>query len=168
MNTGQVMLSIAAFAFLGTVLINFNHLVLANNEDMTNSHDVIIASTIASTYLDASQALAFDDVSTSTPVYDPSQFTPPNNLGPDDGETDPSTFDDFDDFNGYTAYDTAEGTNGVFRSDFTVSYVDPENINYRTVQTYLKRLDVKTWRVDIPATTDTIRMFTTMAYFKFN
>ncbi len=168
MNTGQVLMSVAAFAFLGTVLVNFNNLVLANNEDMSNSHDVIIATSISATYLDVAQGLNFDEVAVGQPINSPSDLTDPNSLGPDAGETDVSLFDDFDDFNGYSITQPAEGNNGTFRSDFTVTYVDPDNINFATVQTYLKRLDVKTWRVDIPVTTDTVRMFTTMAYYKYN
>jgi hypothetical protein len=113
------------------------------------------------------QSMNYDEKSIEDPIYDPSGFTDPNNLGPD-GEVDISGFDDFDDFNGYSVTEQAEGNNGIFRSDFTVSYVDPEDINYRSVQTYLKRLDIKTWRVDVAVTRDTVRMFTTMAYFKFN
>lgn len=165
MNTGQVILSIAAFAFLGTVLVNFNNLVLANNEDIANSHDVIIATSISATFLDAAQGLNFDENTVDQPVSSPSDLTDPNGLGPDPGETDMSYFDDF---NGYSVMQQADGNNGTYRSDFVVSYVDPENINNRTVQTFIKRLDVKTWRVDIPVTTDTVRMFTTMAYYKFN
>ena len=168
MNSGQVMLSIAAFMFLGTVLINFNHLVLASTEDMSNSHDLIIATTIASTWVDEAQSLAFDQTTVDSPAYDPAKLTDPNSLGTDGGETDYTTFNDFDDFEGYSITQQADGNNGLFRSDFTVSYVDPEDINFRSVQTFMKRLDVKTWRVDIPVTTDTVRMFTTMAYFKFN
>jgi len=168
MNTGQVMISIAAFAFLGTVLVNFNNLILANNEDMSNSHDVIIATSIAATYIDAAQGLNFDENTVGQPVSTPSQLTDPNALGPDPGEIDISQFNDFDDFNGYSVTQAAEGNNGTFRCDFVVTYVDPENINRPTVQTFLKRLDIKTWRVDIPVTTDTVRMFTTMAYFNFN
>ena len=166
MNTGQVMLSIAAFMFLGTVLVNFNHLVVVNNEDLSDNHDLIVAATIASTYLDAAQAMNFDEKAIEDPISNPTDLTDPNDLGPD-GEIDIPGFDDFDDFNGYSVTQPAEGNNGLFRSDFTVSYVDPEDINYRSVQTFLKRLDVKTWRVDVP-TTDTVHMFTTMAYFKFN
>jgi len=168
MNSGQVMLSIAAFMFLGTVLINFNHLVLASNEDMSNSHDLIIATTITSTWLDEAQSLAFDQTTIDSPCYDPATLTPPLLLGPDAGETDYTTFNDFDDFDGYSITQAADGNNGMFESDFTVTYVDPENINRATVQTFIKRLDIKTWRVDIPVTTDTVKMFTTMAYFKFN
>lgn len=168
MNTGQVLLSIIAFAFLGTVLVNFNHLVLASNEDMSNSHDVILGTTIAATYLDEAQSLAFDQVAINTPIYDPNSCTPPENLGPDSGEAAPPEFDDFDDYNGYVAIDTAQGNNGVFESDFTVSYVDPENINFRSMPTFMKRLDIKTWRIDIPFTVDTVNMFTTMAYFRWN
>jgi len=168
MNTGQVMLSIAAFTFLGTVLVNFNNLILANNEDLTNSHDVIIGTTISASYLDDAMGLNFDENTVGQAVTNPMDLTDPNALGPDPGETDLTTFDDFDDFNGYSITAPADGNNGTFRSDFTVTYVDPENINRPTVQTFLKRLDVKTWRVDIPVTTDTVRMFTTMAYYNFN
>ena len=168
MNTGQVLLSIAAFMFLGTVLVNFNHLVLANNEDMSDSHDLILASEIAQTYLEAAQATNYDKASVEDPVDDVTQFTDPNDLGPDGNETEVSDFNDFDDFNGVVAVDTAEGTNGVFQTDFTVTYVDPEDINYRSVQTFMKRLDLKTYRIDVPNARDTVHMFTTMAYFKFN
>ena len=168
MNTGQVLLSILAFAFLGTVLVNFNHLVLASNEDMSNNHDVIVGTTIAATYLDEAQSLAFDQASINNPIYDPSVLTPPNNLGPDSGEVVPEEFDDFDDYSGYSAIDTAAGNNGVFESDFTVSYVDPENINFRSMPTFMKRLDIKTWRIDVPFTVDTVTMFSTMAYFRWN
>ena len=167
MNTGQVILSIGAFMFLGTVLVNFNHLVVVNNEDLSDNHDLIIAASIATTYLDAAQAMNFDENAIEQPINDPKDLTEPNDLGPD-GEADIAGFDDFDDFNGYSVTQQAEGNNGVFRSDFTVTYVDPEDINYKSVQTFLKRLDIKTWRVDVPATKDTVRMFTTMAYFKFN
>jgi hypothetical protein len=168
MNTGQVLMSVAAFVFLGTVLVNFNNLIVANNDDMSNSHDVIVGSSISATYLDMAQGLNYDELTVGQPVNDPSQFTSPYSLGPDPGEVDISQFDDFDDFNGYSITQPAEGNNGVFRSDFTVTYVDPDNINSVTTPTYLKRLDVKTWRVDVPFTTDTVRMFTTMAYYKYN
>jgi len=168
MNSGQVVLSIAAFMFLGTVLVNFNRLVLASNEDISSSRDLITATTIASTWIDEAQSLAFDQTTINSPVYDPATLTDPNCLGPDAGETDYTTFNDFDDFNGYSITQQSEGNNGLFESDFTVTYVDPENINFHSVQTFMKRLDIKTWRVDVPVTTDTVRMFTTMAYFKFN
>ena len=168
MNSGQVMLSIAAFMFLGTVLINFNHLVLASNEDMLNSHDLIIATTIASTWVDEAQSLAFDQTTIDSPADNPATLTDPTDLGPDGGETDYTQFNDFDDFDGYSITQQADGNNGMFRSDFTVTYVDPENINFQSVQTFMKRLYIKTWRVDFPVTTDTVGIFTTMAYFKFN
>jgi hypothetical protein len=167
MNTGQVMISVAAFAFLGTVLINFNNLILANNQDMSNSHDLILATSISATYLEAAQAMNFDENTTDQPANSLADLTPANDLGPD-GEIGISNFDDFDDFDGYSITQEAKGNNGTYRSDFTVSYIDPDNINFRSMPTYLKRLDVKTWRIDIPVTTDTVRMFTTMAYFKFN
>jgi hypothetical protein len=167
MNTGQVMLSIMAFAFLATVLVNFQNLVADNSDQMTDSHDIIIATSLASSYLETAQSMNFDEKTIDAPVDDPGGLTAPDHLGPD-GEITMDGFDDFDDFNGFTKVDSAGANNGIFRSDFTVCYCDPEDINTIWSQTFLKRMDIKTWRIDRPITYDTVRVFTTMGYFRFN
>ncbi len=167
MNTGQVLLSIMAFVFLSTVVVNFHSLVADNTLQMTDSHDVIIATSLASSYLESAQAMNFDEKTISTPVDDAGGFTEPSKLGPD-GELTMEGFDDIDDFNGYVRIDSAGANNGVFESVFQVCYVDPEDINTQTSQTFLKRIDVKTWRIDRPVTYDTVTVFATMGYFRFN
>jgi hypothetical protein len=167
MNTGQVLLSILAFVFLSTVMVNFHSLVADNTDQMTDSHDVIIATSISSSYLETAQAMNFDEKSIDTPVNDPGGLTEPGKLGPDK-ELNIAGFDDFDDFNGLDTTVDAGAGNGVYRSVFQVCYVDPEDINTVASQTFLKRLDIKTWRADRPVTTDTVCVFTTMGYFRFN
>jgi hypothetical protein len=167
MNTGQVMLSIFAFAFLATVLVNFQSLVADNSDQMTDSHDIIIATSISSSYLETAQSMNFDEKTIDSPVDDPGGLTDPGKLGPE-GELTIDGFDDFDDFNDFSITADAGGGNGVYQSEFQVCYVDPEDINTVTSQTFLKRLDIKTWRIDRPVTFDTVRVFTTMGYFRFN
>jgi hypothetical protein len=167
MNTGQVLLSIMAFVFLSTVVVNFHNLVADNTDQMTDSHDVIIATSLASTYLESAQSMNFDEKTIDAPVDDPGGLTEPAKLGPE-GELTMEGFDDFDDFNGYVRIDSAGANNGVYKSEFQVCYVDPEDINTQSSQTFLKRMDIKTWRIDRPVTYDTVEVFATMGYFRFN
>jgi hypothetical protein len=99
-------------------------------------------------------------------------LTSPALLGKESGEDSMVIFNDFDDFNKITLEKSAGNTGRRYRTYFTVSYVNPVNVtasvNYRT---YVKRMDLKTWRISPPLTSssqaDTLRMSTVMGYFWF-
>jgi hypothetical protein len=128
MTTGQTMLTIAAFALLSTVLVNFYRLLGASGDDIASGQDGILATTIATSHMEIANGLAFDEITdTSNIAYqNPSALTSHDNLGPDAANEDSiHKFDDFDDFNNFEAEKTARGTNHRYTTKFVVNYVDP-------------------------------------------
>ena len=67
---------------------------------------------------------------------------------------------------------TAGGSGRQYKTGFTVSYVDTNDVSHVvTYRTYLKRLDMKTWRIyPLPLsdeTIDTLKTSIVMGYFHF-
>jgi hypothetical protein len=92
--------------------------------------------------------------------------------GPEAGETGFDSFNDFDDLNGFVDEKSAGGSSRKYRTSFAVSYVDSSDVS-KTVsyRTYLKRLDMRTWRTFPVAgpdeVIDTLKTSTVMGYFHF-
>jgi hypothetical protein len=175
MTTGQTILTIGAFMFLTTILLNFYQVVASTGDTIATGQDGILATTIASSYLEAAQGLAFDEITdTSTvAIANASALTSPTSLGHEAGEDSLATFDDFDDFNGATFDKQAMGTNRVYRTMFSVRYVNPDNLlQVSTNRTFVKRLDLKTWRIYPPATSatdiDTVKTSLVLGYWHFD
>jgi hypothetical protein len=176
MNTGQTILTIAAFVFLTTILMNFYGLVASTGDDISSGQDGILETTIATSYMELAQGLSFDQISDSSDIaiHNVSAMTSPSLLGHDAASEDSiQNFDDFDDFNGLTVDKQPGGTNRVYRTRFVVSYVNPANVQtVVTSRTFVKRMDLKTWRV-VPAAgvnerLDTLRTSLVMGYFHFD
>lgn len=174
MNTGQTILTMGAFVLLSTILVSF-YSVMANSGDIVaGGQDGILATTLATSYTELAQGLAFDHVTDTSDIalQTPSKLTPANRLGRDDSEEiSIETFTDFDDFHNFTIEEEASGTNRRFRTDFTVRYVDPANVNtIVTTPTFVKRLDLKTWRTFPPVTgkVDTLKLSVVLGYFHFD
>ncbi len=175
MTTGQTILSIGAFMFLTTILLNFYRITAETGDSIASGQDGILATTIAASYAEIAQGKAFDEVTdtTNAALANPSALTSPTALGPEPGEDSLAIFNDFDDFNGKTLDKQATGTNRRYRTLFTVSYVNPDNINQKSsVRTFVKRMDLKTWRISPPASSpseiDTVRTFLVLGYFHFD
>jgi hypothetical protein len=175
MTTGQTILTIGAFMFLTTLMTNFYRIVAQTGDTITSGQDGILATTVTSSYMEIAQGLAFDEVTDTSHVAlaSVSALTAPIALHAEAGEDSLYKYDDFDDFNGQTMERTATGSNKRYRTTFTVCYVNPMNVlNYSTTRTFLKRMDLKTWRVFPPAETgtqvDTVRLSLVMGYFHFD
>ena len=175
MNTGQTMLTLGAFIFLTTILMNFYGLVGQTGDTIKSGQDGILATTIASSYMEIAQGLAFDQISDTSDValHDPAQMTPTGLLGSEAGEDSLSLFNDFDDFNGHEFEKQAIGSECRYRTHFTVYYVNPDNVHQMVgSRTFVKRMDLATWRV-FPAPigqdqSDTIRTSVVLGYFHFD
>lgn len=176
MNTGQTIVTIAAFVFLTTILLNFYGLVASTGNDISSGQDGILETTIATSYMELAQGLSYDHVSDSSDIaiHNVNALTLPSMLGPDVASEDSiHKFNDFDDFDGLVAEKQPGGTNRRYRTTFEVHYVSPsdvENIVY--TKTYVKRMDLKTWRI-FPAAgenerLDTLRTSLVMGYFHFD
>ncbi len=175
MTTGQTILSIGAFMFLTTILMNFYRVTAETGDSIASGQDGILATTIAASYTEIAQGLAFDEVTdtTNAALANPSVLTGPTALGPEAGDDSMALFNDFDDYNGKSYEKQATGTNRRYRTQFTVSYVNPDNINQKSsVRTFVKRMDLKTWRVSPPPSSpteiDTVRTFLVLGYFHFD
>ena len=185
MNTGQTILAIFAFVLLTTVLVNFYRSVSTTNEDIASGQDGILATTISTSYTQIAQGLAFDQASDSasfsnTEIDSTKFLTPSASLGFDHTwDTTLATFDDFDDFRGRTNgphfYNdkVAGGTGRTYRTLFDVYYVSPTNIKTKVnYQTFVKRMDLTTWRIFPPpgedGSVDTLKMSLVVGYHHFN
>jgi len=176
MNTGQTIITIAAFVFLTTILLNFYGLVASTGNDIASGQDGILETTIATSYMELAQGLSFDAVTDSSDIaiLNPTALTAAANLGPDGAAEDSiQNFDDFDDFNTLTVDKQPGGTNRIYRTNFSVYYVDPANVsNKTTTRTFVKRMDLKTWRISPVAGAnehlDTLKTSLIMGYFHFD
>jgi hypothetical protein len=175
MSTGQTILTIGAFMFLTTILLNFYQVVANTGDTITSGQDGILATTIASSYMEVAQGLAFDEITdtSSVALANPSALTSPSLLGHDAGEDSLALYDDFDDFNSATLDKQALGTNRIYRTQFTVSYVNPDNLlQTSSSRTFVKRMDLKTWRIFPPAASaidlDTVKTSLVLGYWHFD
>ena len=171
MTTGQTMMVIFAFVVLTTILLSFNSRSVDIRNDMLRNQDRIVATSIAKSYTETAQGLEFDEVTmvSDTTLRTPAALTSPALLGKE--AVDVTGMDDFDDLNNFASEEYVDDSTKIFDVECKVSYVDPERVdqkvNYRT---FVKRLDVKVYRSDAGAPADveadTIRMFSTSAYFR--
>jgi hypothetical protein len=175
MTTGQTLLTIGAFIFLTTIMLNFYRLVANSGDTIASGQDGILATTIASSYMELAQGLAFDDVTDTSDaaLASPTVLTDPTLLRAETGEDSLKLFNDFDDFNTKNFEKQANGTNRRYRTHFDVYYVNPDNINQKSsIRTYVKRMDMKTWRVypepTSPTEIDTVRNSLVVGYFHFD
>jgi hypothetical protein len=175
MTTGQTILTIGAFMFLTTILMNFYQVVANTGDTIASGQDGILATTIASSYMEIAQGLAFDEITDTSTVAlaNASALTSPSLLGHDSGEDSLALYDDFDDFNGATLDKQALGTNRIYRTQFIVSYVNPDNLlQTLSSRQFVKRLDLKTWRVFPHAKSaldlDTVKTSLVLGYWHFD
>jgi hypothetical protein len=167
------MLTIFAFVLLTTTLNSFYRLLGASGDDISSGQDGILATTIATSYMEIAQGLSYDEKSDTSDeaLYDVTFLSLPSDLGPDNGDEDSiHNFNDFDDFDGMVMEKEAGATGRVYATTFDVTYVDPNDVSVSTnVRTYLKRMDMLTWRVYPPTPkADTLRLSLVLGYFHFD
>jgi hypothetical protein len=175
MTTGQTLLTLGAFMLLTTILLNFYGAMGESGTVINNGQDGILATTIATSYKEMARGLSFDQITDTSDIAirNPLLLTPPSQLGPEIGEDSLALYNDFDDLNGLVQDKQVTGSTCVYRTSFSVVYVNPDNVDQvSTVQTFAKRLDMKTWRIYPPVTgddeIDTIRTSMVLGYFHFN
>ncbi len=175
MSTGQTILTICALMVLTTILLSFYGTLASSGDSITKGQDGILATTLTTSYTELAQGTAFDEVTDSSDIalQNPSALS--LHLGRDAGEDSLSIYDcnDFDDFDGLEFEQTVTGSNRRYRTRFSVYYVVPTNLELKcATQTFVKRMDLKSWRVFPPAKSateiDTVRSSLIMGYFHFD
>lgn len=175
--SNHTLLTMGAFILLTSILLGFYNLLSSTGSDITQAQDLILATTMATSYIEVAQGLSFDSYTdtSSLAIGNPSVLTKTNKLGPEHSEDDTlyTVFNDFDDFKGLTLERAATGVNKRFTASFDVNYVKPDDVDSISVaQTFVKRMDLKIWRAfPLPAldeTIDTLRVSFALGYFHFD
>ena len=171
MNTGQMMITMAAMILLSTVILNVNRNALNTTSGMAESKYQILAVSLGTALIEEAFGKAFDAETANNNIAESlSDLT--LHLGPGKGEITKKDFNDFDDFDDYvdsTSNDpTLMSANFVIRSD--VYYVDPSKVkdlkpvNYRT---WHKKIDVRISSPFINEGKDTVKLSKVYSYFYF-
>ena len=178
MASNNTFLTIAAFVLLSTIMVGFYRNLARSGDTVVDAQSGIAELTLATTYMELSQGLAFDEATIDS-YYTAAQInalTSPSSLGPNNPppsgeptEAGFSTFDDIDDLNSFSITDSSfRGISGIYRTTFSVSYVNPSNLSQvSTTRTFCKRVDMSIWRLYPPAT-DTLRHSIIVGYFHFD
>jgi len=167
-------LTMAAFILLSTLIVNFYELSGSAGDSISSGQDGIFLTSITTSYIEMAQGMAFDKITDTMHVglASSSSLTAAHSLGPESGEDSVAEFNDFDDFDGLSLEREAGTSGRRYRTNFTVSYVSPTDLEHvSTSQTFVKRLDMKTWRTWPPANgaqVDTLRSSFVMGYFHFD
>jgi len=165
MNTGQMMLSVAAMMLLSMVVLRQTGDSLGTSDTVLHSKLQIMAVSEASSMIEKISALAFDqhsrDSTFSGKVW---QLTPPP-LGPEAGEDSVQKYNDIDDYNGYVTVDST--ALGDFTIGCSVVYVDPSNPDgVSSTQTWHKKVSVVVHGPS-PAMSDSVQVSTIISYWFF-
>lgn len=166
MNSGQTMLTLCALVLLTLTVINMNRILIDNDDILNQSRFGLETVALATSFIEEASQLPFDEQSWDSTIVEkqPSDFTHPNSLGKDAGESGISTFDDFDDYHNYTKAETT--MQNIYNISCEVDYVDPSTPNSTSVnRTFYKKITVT---IANPINTDTLRMSYIHGFWYFN
>ena len=159
MNTGQMMITLAAMMLLALVILRVNNGFLSTNTVLMETKFGVLGVSLATAIIEDATGKAFDENSDSGTVTTLNDLS---TLGPD-GEV----YDDFDDFDDYKGLVYIDSTmpSARFRIACDVVYVNPAlPDSFSGVNTWHKKLTVV---VTTPSSQDTIKMSTIFSYFYF-
>lgn len=161
-----MLITIGAIAILGGVILNVNRDINNTGSILLHSNMGIEEVSLATSIMEEAQGLAFDEITDTSVVTAPSQLTPANALGQENGDS--TDLDDFDDFNGLNNNGRLEIdtlATGIYYVYTRVCYVNQNNLMGKSaIQTWNKRLDVWVWNA---MGTDTVKMQTVFSYWSF-
>lgn len=139
MNTGQMMIGIAAFALVTMTILNFNRGSINTQDALIYNKAFIVATTVAQSTLDEISKMEFDEeIAEGNPIVTANDFS--TVLGVESSEVYPN-FDDVDDFNNFTKIEIVPSI-GNFNVSVEVTYMTDEFAT-TTTKTYNKNVTVK-------------------------
>ena len=171
MNTGQMMITMAAMMLLSTVILNVNRNALNSTTNMAESKYQILAVSLGTALIEEAFSKSFDAETASNKIADDlSDLT--SHLGPSNKEKQKSSFNDIDDFDGYVGNTSSDTT--LLSADFILSskvyYVDPsssKNLEQVSYRTWHKKMDVFITSPYINDSKDTVKLSKVYSYFYF-
>ncbi|MCK9279997.1 MAG: hypothetical protein M0P71_05215 [Melioribacteraceae bacterium] len=166
MNTGQMMITIAAMMLLTVVILRVNTNFFNTSNVMYETKFGVMAVSFGTSIIEEATSKAYDANTVDMSLGNINSLTNPNSLGKETGESYPD-FDDFDDYNGYTKSTAGDNTfqSAVFNAVCIVKYVDPSNLNvFTNTRKWHKKMIVT---ITSPSMVDTVRMSTIFSYWYF-
>jgi len=143
MNGGQQILAIGAIVLLSFIVLSYGNTSNGMLETAFFNEGVISGSALAQSLMEEIQSRAFDEATISQAVTSVNDLTSSYSLGPDNGESNISSFDDVDDYNGYTKTDSLSRM-GNFTLSVDIYYVEELNPEVKSLsKTFSKRIDVE-------------------------
>ncbi|MCP5061427.1 MAG: hypothetical protein GY936_03065 [Ignavibacteriae bacterium] len=139
MNTGQMMIGIAAFALVTMTILNFNRGSINTQDVLIYNKAFIVATTIAKSTLDEISKMEFDEeIVEGNSIVTANDFSAV--LGAESSEVYPN-FDDVDDYNNFTKIESVPSI-GSFNVSVEVTYMTDDLVT-TTAKTYNKNVTVK-------------------------
>ena len=163
MNTGQMMITLAAMMLLSLVILRVNNGFLSTNTVLMETKFGVLGVSLATSVIEEATGLAFDENTNGATVSSVGDLS---TLGPD-GEVykdNVNPFDDFDDYEGLVYIDSTMPS-ARFRIACSVDYINtafPDS--FSGTKTWHKKLTVM---VTTQSSQDTIEMSTIFSYFYF-
>ncbi|MBI1933257.1 MAG: hypothetical protein HYS24_12040 [Ignavibacteriales bacterium] len=187
MNTGQMMITMAAMILLSTVILSVNKNALNTTTSMAENKYEILGISLGTALIEEAFSKSFDAYTSRDPLTGNtkqagslSDLTNYNNLGPNFSERNRRQFNDFDDYNGFvdstsnasldsTYSDTRDNEiSAIFKVESKVYYIDP------SIDNLLRKVNYRTWhkRIDVSITSkylndglDTIKLSKIYSYY---
>lgn len=161
-----------ALMLMGRLILSVNTTTLDVGYAKDMAEYRIIGTSLGTSMIEQSNALAYDETTVDTNVTSTTMLTAAASFGPDGLEV-PNTFDDIDDFHNFVKFDTLQSV--VYRSKILVSYlnVTSSSMTTTTTRTYSKQITVEVtsdYLVDYtvnPPRPDTLRFRTVFSYWFF-
>lgn len=160
MNTGQMLITLAALMLLSLIILRVTSTFLHTETSLMDSKFGVLGISLATSIMEEATGKAFDENSDSGKVLGLADLTI---IGPESGESYPD-FDDFDDYDGLVKWDNSMPVTS-YKIECKVSFVTPANLEKgATSKTWHKKLDVM---VTTPSSEDTVVMSKVYSYFYF-
>lgn len=174
MGLGQTLLTIMALMLMGRLILSINTMTLDIGFTKDMAEYRITATSLGTSMLEQSSALAFDEKTVDSVATVTTSLTIASNLGPDAGESTVDDFDDIDDYKNYVRYDTLTNS-AIYKTRVLVSYVtiSGSDVVSTTTRTFSKEVIVEVtsdYLVDYsvtPAQADTLRFKQVFSYWYF-
>lgn len=174
MGLGQTLLTILALVLMGRMVITINTTMLDAGFTKDMAEYRITATSLGTSMLEQTSAMAFDEASVDSGASSTSVLTAAASFGPDATESSEDLYDDIDDYHNYVKVDSLEYS-AIFKTRVTVSYI---TISGSNVVTTSSKSFSKQVTVDItsdylvnysvtPAVPETLRFKQIFSYWYF-
>ncbi|MEJ2193737.1 MAG: hypothetical protein P8X73_02620 [Ignavibacteriaceae bacterium] len=152
MNSGQMMLSIAAIFFVSLLIINVNKSTGQRITELASNESIIQSTALAEGLFEEIMAKAFDEKTITNTVANADSLSSVSDLGKDGTELSNTSFDDIDDYNNYLTIYNSSGIS-VFSIRVNVFYVDEDPpYGESSIRTFLKQIRIAIDNQYLPTT----------------